>query len=122
MQDSKHITTAEQRAKAYAAGADAARAAASWIDTSNAPRLLAMLEEGDPVVDDFLPACPNLSGEWADSLTPVSLAHEIASDLLDLDGSELDPEDVNTIAEAWEEGVSDTFERECERILRATLE
>jgi hypothetical protein len=104
-------------------GVAAAEAAASWIDTyDGAPvpirRVLAMMDDGDPRVDDYLPARPNLSGEWADGLTPHSLALSIFGSA---DDDPFDNEDVEALADAYEAGVLDTFEAECERILRAAL-
>jgi hypothetical protein len=114
-------------------GAEAGRAAASWVLDGNASpehyaRLLRMIDDGDPRAEESLPTRPNLSGEWADSPTPISLYEQITG----LDHSE--EEDaagmayetligsvVDAIANAWEEGVSETFEIECERLLRAAL-
>jgi hypothetical protein len=108
--------------EAYALGVSAALAAASWVVDGNTPpdhirRVLAMLEDGDPMADDYLPARPNLSGEWADAPTPASLYREIIGNPGDWDPSE--SEAASEIADAWEAGVSDTFAPECERILRA---
>lgn len=70
-------------------------AAGSWLVDGNttpetARRLLAGVEDGDPMVMDALPSCP-LSGEWADDLRPRDVLamfeldeeHEAASDVLD---------------------------------------
>jgi hypothetical protein len=113
--------------EAYRLGVAAAEAAASWAADGNTPdehrrRVLAMLADGDPMADDYLPAMPNLSGERADALTPHSLAGEILGDESDEQGElREDPSVVDAIADAWEAGVSDTFRPACERELRAGL-
>src|SRR3954453_10754134 len=78
------FTTAHER-EAYELGVQAAIAAASWVLDGNTPqdhiaRMVAMLDAGDPEVYDFLPAMPDLSGEWADDPTPDSLYAEITGD------------------------------------------
>jgi hypothetical protein len=117
--------------EAYRLGVQAAEAAASWAADGNTTddhrrRVLAMLEDGDPMADDYLPARPNLSGEWADAPTPISLYEEITgfSHFQEQQVAGLAYETqvgsvVDAIADAWEAGVSDTFAPECERILRA---
>jgi hypothetical protein len=107
--------------EAYERGVKASKAAASWvIDGNTKPwaitSLLKMMDEGDPAVDDYLPAAPNLSGEYAGDPTPISLACDIVPRAESED--ELDPYLVDALADAFEEGVSDTFMSECERILR----
>jgi hypothetical protein len=109
--------------EAYELGVEHARNVASWIIDGNTPheyvvRVVAMLDAGDPAIDDHLPRRPNLSGEYADDLTPGMLAAEITD--LDSDDPHFD-ELADTLADAYERGVSETFETECERILRAAL-
>lgn len=104
--------------EAWARGEDDARAAASWIADGNTKteaihQLLTMMEDGDPAVDDYLPRRPNLSGEFADDLTPLSLAREITGQ------DDPDPDTIDMIADAYEEAVSETFEGACqEELLR----
>ncbi len=103
-------------AAAYELGADAARAAASWVLDGNATAehyraLLALIEDGDPSADDHLPAMPGLSGEWADSPTPATLADELGLD-------EVSAEQID----AWETGVFETFQPECARLLRNAID
>jgi hypothetical protein len=106
--------------EAYELGAEHAANAASWIIDGNTPhecvvRVVALLDEGDDL-DDYLPRRPNLSGEYTDDLTPGELAAKIT----DLDSG--DPhfdELAGILADAYERGVDETFEAECERILRA---
>src|SRR4051812_48114065 len=75
------LYSTEHEEKAYRLGMDAGLAAASWVATASSAehiaRVLAMLETGDPEVDDSLPARPNLSGEWADDATPAILYEEV---------------------------------------------
>lgn len=124
---SDHTYTTDHEREAFELGAAAGLAAASWVADGNTSeehivRVLAMMDDGDPEAYDYLPATPNLSGEWADAPTPRSLfeeitgfdAHAEASWNHDAYLAVLEP-----ICEAWEEGVSSTFETECERILRA---
>jgi hypothetical protein len=107
--------------EAYFLGVEHAKNAASWVIDGNTTHdhivtVLRRLVDGDPLVEDLLPARPNLSGEWDDDLTPLTLA----SDILDRDSVELDwDEDIEPLCDAYEAGVADTFEVECERILRA---
>jgi hypothetical protein len=108
--------------EAYRMGVAAAEAAASWcVDGNSDPegirRVLAMLDDGDPMAYDLLPQAPNLSGEWADAPTPDTLADEILGDARPVDGAEY----VDEITDAWEAGVSATFEQACVRELRAML-
>lgn len=98
-------TTAEEQA--YALGCEHARNAASWtVDGASreyCARLLAMLDAGDPAVRDFLPREPDLSGEWADDLTPFALAQEVGAEASEID----------VVADAYMLGVSETFEDAC---------
>ena len=100
-------------------GGEAARNAASWVLDGNASvehyrRLIGMLDEGDPAMYDYLPREPNLSGEFADDPTPASLAAA-------LDVADASPEYIDAIADAWEEGASEVFTLECERLLREAI-
>jgi hypothetical protein len=109
--------------QAYELGAEHARNAASWIVDGNTereliPTVLEMIDNGDPAVSDYLPREPNLSGEYADDMTPSVLYREITGSDISSDRGAL----VDTLADAYEAGVSDTFYAECERILRAALE
>ncbi len=120
---------AEQQA--YNMGRDAALAAASWvIDGNTKPEaiayVVALLDAGDPAADDYLPARPDLSGEYADEPTPQSLAADILGADWQTHGYNapdfLPAEQVDALADAFERGAADHFEPECERILRAALE
>jgi hypothetical protein len=102
-------------------GREAGRNVASWAadgNTSDEHRrnVLALMESGDPEGDHYLPPRPNLSGEES---TPDAIYREVTGrDEVDTD------EDIHlrdAFADAWEEGASDVFELECERVLRAGL-
>lgn len=115
---------------AYQRGVQDAIAAASWVTDGNATpehyaRLLAMFDEGAAELSDCLPTEPNLSGEWADSPTPQSLAADILGADWETHGYNapdfLPSAKVDALASAYEEGVSDTFQPECERLLRDAI-
>lgn len=122
----------QPRAWAHAArklGEEHGRNAASWIVDGNTKpeavaHVVALIDAGDDW-DDYRPGFPNLSGEWADDLTPAKLFEEItgmdahAEASWNADAYQSVLEDLCT---AYEEGVSATFEPECERILRAAAE
>lgn len=104
---------------AHMRGEMAARSAASWVTDGNHPRehyvrLLRMMDDGDPALSDYLPQRPNLSGEWSDDTTDHTLA-------LDILGPDYLGKDRDALAEAWERGVDETFESECERLVREAL-
>lgn len=83
-------------------GADAALAAATWL-TLSVEQARSVLDDIDPAVLDDINE-PNLSGEFADELTPDLLADEVGLTRDELticpEGDEL----VEAIATAWEEG------------------
>lgn len=105
-------TTTDLLADARKLGEDAARSAASWMvdgntDLEAARQVLEMMRNGDPAAYDYLPAMPNLSGEWADEMTPLKLYEEIGLD--EVPETMTDP-----YCDAYEEGVSETFYPACE--------
>jgi hypothetical protein len=79
-------------------GADAALTAASWIVMSESDAR-SILSDVDPMVLDSYPE-PNLSGGWADDLTPAILYREVTGVTVALATAE----QVDEIADAWEEG------------------
>lgn len=102
---------------AYELGKDHAEAAATWIadgntDAEHCRAVLRLMEDGDPLAEQYMPQRPDLSGVWADSLTPRGLAYEIGEDPDDL-GDQLEG-----LCEEYEEAVSEHFEMACERELR----
>ena len=123
----QNMDTREQAA--WELGADAARAAASWVidgnlSTEHYARLVTMMADGDPRLDEYLPARPDLSGEWADK-TPASLFETVTGFDAHAEASfngDAYAELVEQLCDAWEAGVSDTFETECERLIRRQLE
>lgn len=110
-------------------GRDAGLAAASWVvdgntDQAHIARMVAWLDDGDPRADDYLPARPNLSGEWADAPTPKSIFEEVTGWDAHAEASwnaDAYHDYVSALCDAFEAGVDETFEVECERILRAAL-
>lgn len=97
---------------AYAAGVAAATAAAGWIadgntDPAAAARVAAMMDDGDPAADAFMPTRPTLSGEWANDPTPLSVARDVTGD------DDPDPDTIDAVADAWDAGVADTFGDVC---------
>ena len=110
-------------------GRDAGKAAASWVtdgnlDDAHYRRMLELFDNGDPEAWDCLPPMPNLSGEWADSMTPGRLYEEVTG--RDAHGDSSWNYDsyqavLGQLCGAWEDGVSETFEVECERLLREAI-
>ena len=128
------MTAAEQQletfvSQAHALGIEAGKTAASWVTDGDASsehyaRLQRMMDDGDPELEFALPPRPNLSGEWADAPNPRSLFEEVTG--LDAHAEATwNHEAYSTVLEAicsaWEEGASETFEVECERLVRAAL-
>jgi hypothetical protein len=96
-------------------GREQALAAASWVIDGRHTHehyrdLLRLIDDGDPRMWDMLPAEPNLSGEWADDLTPYQLALELGFE---------DPsgEVIDRLADAFDDAVMDAFIPEIERLL-----
>lgn len=131
--DSKELTTAEWEKIVKEAAQEGTRAgvnAAAWWEqdaiggrTSSrdntketARRVLAGIEDGDPEILDSLP-CPNLSGGWADAMTPARLL-----DCLGVDAESVTPEEESEICEAWEmaarDAVGDEIARLCAQHLK----
>lgn len=103
--------------QAYRDGQAAGKAAASWATDGNTTRktyetILRGLEDGDPMVLDGF-RLPDLSGEYADDPTPSTLAAEY--------GLSDDDDRVGDACDAWENGVSDAFWSELERVCRLQL-
>ncbi len=119
-------TPAEQ--EAYELGREHAIAQASWVIDGHTAheaivRVIALLDDGDDIAD-YLPARPNLSGEWADHLTPRRLYEEITGRDAHSDATwnqDAYQAALESLCEAYEEGVDDHFYQECERVLRAAL-
>jgi hypothetical protein len=103
-------------------GVEDAESAATWATDGNmsierARDILARLQLCDSYSED-LPARPNLSGEWADDLTPQRLFEQIIGE----PERTADYELMDQLADAYEEGVGETFEPACEVQLLRFLE
>jgi len=101
--------------EAQALGQRHGRAAASWVepgDEATAAKIKKGWEEGDPAVLDLF-RVPDLSGEFADSMTPGKLMAEV--------GFRGTPEEEQEIASAYEvaadEGFWDAMIQACDRFL-----
>jgi hypothetical protein len=89
------------------------RVASSRQSEENARAFLKGIEEGDPIIMDSY-VSPNLSGEWADSMTEADLL-KAAFDGFDADIIDtLEPEEIDEIANAYEQAASDGFWQELE--------
>lgn len=122
------MTKTDTKVELYMAGAreigrEHARSAASWAADGNTTdehrrNVLRMLDDGDPQAWDFLPAMPNLSGEFADSPTPDSLFDDVVGE----NDTDMDADDLlDAICSAYEEGVSEVFEDACRAELSSCL-
>jgi len=109
----EHITIWKR--EAYDLGVEQARGAASWVTDGNdsdesRKRKLADIEAYGV---DVVISAPNLSGEWADSLTPRVLFEQVtgldahAEASYNLDAYEGVSEE---LCSSFEDGVGDTFE------------
>jgi hypothetical protein len=72
------------------------------------------MRNGDPAADDYLPQRPNLSGEWADDLTPARLYERITGKTA---GLAIGCTPIDALADAYDDGVSETFGLACEAAL-----
>lgn len=99
-------------------GREAGYNAAGWVFDGNTTletyrAALKGIEDGDPMILDGF-SVPNLSGEWADSPTPQSLAEDYGlTEDNDPDGWRLD-----AACTAWEDAASLAFWHEVERTAR----
>src|SRR5216110_2106995 len=99
----------EQIAEAARLGKEAAEAASTWVidgnkDIAHYHSVLEMLRDGDPEAYEYLPNRPNLSGEWADDPTVLSLARDITGK------QDVNAETQDELAQAFEDAVSEHFE------------
>lgn len=103
---------AELIAAAETLGTEHGTAAGSWVFDGNtsaetARDALRKLRDGDPAADDYLPSGP-LSGEWADELTPDTLARTLTARNLDDDTRD---EIADAYETAWHAAVAAEVER-----------
>jgi hypothetical protein len=115
-------------------GIEHARSAATWTTDGNSDkderaRVLGMMRAGDPMADNYLPRVPELSGEFADDLTPLSLCRRVLGtiepeqvQLWEEGGENAHSTLMDELASAYEEGVSETFSAACEAQLIAFCE
>jgi hypothetical protein len=115
-------------ARATELGAEHGANAVSWLfdgntDASAYVRLLVGIEDGDPEVLDQLPTA-DLSGEWADGLTPASLARECGVPDCDWSLTANAPAFglVEDLCNAYEAAFNEAAQHEAERIARAYVE
>jgi len=93
-------------------GRDAGQNAAEWwaqdaVGGRNTNTRRDIAKGAQALLEDFpigWPDAPNLSGEWADSMTPQKLISELGLDADDVTG-----EDVADICAAWEDGADGAF-------------
>lgn len=108
-------------------GAEHGHAAATWYFDGNTPAdayapVLRGIEDGDPAILDTLPA-PDLSGQWADSLTGPQLVRDaLAAADIDLSADDSVTDDSvawdNDICDAYEFAFSSAAEDEIARVAR----
>lgn len=117
---------AEREREAFELGVSHAKSAASWVLDGNHTEdhyrwILDRMDSGEDM-DTHLPAMPDLSGQWADDMTPDRLYGEIIG--YDAHLATVDPNGSVTrgLCDAYERGVSETFLPECERLVRSALE
>jgi hypothetical protein len=111
----KAIKGAEKLGKAHGINAAGWAIQDSWGGRVSSPQdykaakaFLDGIEDGDPaIMDKFNP--PNLSGEWADSMTPAKLIEEVTRGKISLE-----PEDESAICDAYEQAASDSYWQELE--------
>jgi hypothetical protein len=84
------------------------RVASSRQSEENARAFLKGIEEGDPMIMDSY-VSPNLSGEWADSMTPRSLIEEVTEGEIMLTEEEAD-----AVCQAYETEAANGFWQELE--------
>ena len=110
------MRTRDAIAQAKRDGRAAGLNAAAWCidgNTSDATckAIADGLDSGDPAILDRFNV-PNLSGEWADSPTPHSLASEYGID------AERRADALDEVCSAWENAASDAFWMELERLTK----
>jgi hypothetical protein len=117
------IAEAEKLGKAHGINAAEWAIQDSWGGRVSSPQdykaakaFLEGAEAGDPaIMDRFNP--PNLSGEWADSMTPAKLIEEVTEGEISLE-----PEEESAICDAYEQAASDGFWQELETSAANLLE
>lgn len=108
--------------QARQSGMHAAQNAATWVTDGNDSdesrrHKLKLIDEGDPLMDQYLPARPSLSGEWNTDITPAKLIEEVTG----RQPEDVPNEDRESILNAWENAVNDHFVQACEAELRKAM-
>ena len=86
-------------------GREAGRCAASWLIIHEKDAYI-LLNDIDPEVEYRYRSPCNLSGEWSGDPTPDSIYREVTGMSPWIVG---DADDVNALADAWQEGADETF-------------
>lgn len=115
------VKVPDWHARAAELGRQAGTAAASWYFDGNTDRATYRkvwqgLLVGDSLVLDTF-TVPDLSGEWAGSETPQSLAAELG---IGHDGQMM-VDDVDVACELWESAAGEAYEAEIARACRVQL-
>ena len=97
-------------------GRAAGRAAATWFFDGNTTdetyaSVARGVAEGDPEILDMFKV-PDLSGEWADGLTPDGLMARVYAH------PERNRDNEDAVCQAWEDGAQEGYMAEIERTLR----
>ena len=123
----KAVAEAEKLGKAHGENAAQWAIQDSWGGRVSSPQdyqaakaFLDGAEAGDPaIMDRFSP--PNLSGEWADSITPRSLIQEVMEEAIN-GGITLTEEEESAICDAYETEAANGFWQELETSAANLLE
>lgn len=104
----------QYEAEARKLGAERGLAAASWVFDGNTPQrtyraFLRAWDDGDPVLDNYAPTSGWLSGEWADTPTPDTLARDLGI---------TDPDEIDAACDAYEDAATEAYWAELERVAR----
>lgn len=118
--------TGSPESVAYALGREHGHSAATWEeidDPDTARAILRGIEDGDPAIYDRLPS-PDLSGEWAGSMTGPDLFRIACDESTD----SLDPDDPDTfdalfmdVCDAYDTGFYEASEAEVVRMCQHVL-
>lgn len=112
-----NVTIIDAERAAYTLGQDHGETAAGWLVDGNTDRpeqvlaaLVRGIDDGDPEILHLLPHA-DLSGQWADGLTPDRLAESLG-----LDPETLDGWDLSAVCDAFEDGYDHGVEAEVRRM------
>lgn len=113
--------TGENHAEWVAQDTFGGRARGSYKDAITSARAIdKMIEDGDPQLWEGM---PNLSGEWAGSLTPQSLCNDLK---VSLDANRKQSQQIDDaqdeICEAWEDAVNYGYTQKLGSLARAVFE